>query len=556
MRARGAYRTVALSGDGARVAAGGGRDGELDVWSVDDHALLAVADLGTTWPGTDGPVALSVGGAFAAMSNGSAIVVIDLASGAQRRYADSADSSGLAFVDGDRKLAVAHYGFSLTGGGYGALSLLDLASGAFTELFHDPDYNVVEQMLASADGRTIITSGTRVRVWDAATGAQLADRQSDGNDLLGVTADGGQFVTHVSVGATVHLQYRRTSDGAVTNEVLVAPLTDTRWSWGGDLLLMSQPFPLENVPIVVAVDLSARSVLARACSPVHADISGFSQDGERLVSWPSRSAFVFDARTGAPIFPGVEPTVDVWQVVLSPDGRNLAWTVLSPGRDGTGPLNVVLADVDRRTTATLAGQRSVRLPYGGAVAFSADSSKLAVFDEGEEILDVFDVATKTLLAEQALPFSNGFLLGFTPDGQGLRIYSDRAVQIVSWQDGATRPGWPPNGDFPSSSVDARTLVAGDQDGAALYRDEVLVASLPIPSDRCVGPSWIFRVSPGGGVASVSHDCGRPWMSSVGPYLEIFDAATGAELQTIHQEIVPAFSWDGSQFADGNTLWCR
>jgi hypothetical protein len=318
---------------------------------------------------------------------------------------------------------------------------------------------------------------------------------------------------------------------------------------------MSQPFSVASGPILVAADLSARSVLARACSPEHADISGFSQDGKRLLGSPHGS--VLDARAGAAIFPGVDATVDVGQVILSPDGRNLAWTVLSPaGRDGTGPLNAVLADVDRGTTATLAGQRSVRLPYGGAVAFSADSSKLAVFDEGEEILDVFDVATKTLLAEQALPFSNGFLLGFTPDGQGLRIYSDRAVLLVSWQDGTTRPGWPPSGGFPSSSVDARTVVAGDQDGAALYRDQALVVSLPIPADPCVGPSWIFRASPGGGVASVSHDCGRPWMSSVGAYLEIFDAATGAELQTIHQEIIPAFSWDGSQFADGDTLWCR
>ena len=48
MRARGAYGAIALSGDGTLFAAGGAGDGELDVWSVDDHVLLAMADLGGT----------------------------------------------------------------------------------------------------------------------------------------------------------------------------------------------------------------------------------------------------------------------------------------------------------------------------------------------------------------------------------------------------------------------------------------------------------------------------------------------------------------------------
>jgi hypothetical protein len=114
-----------------------------------------------------------------------------------------------------------------------------------------------------------------------------------------------------------------------------------------------------------------------------------------------------------------------------------------------------------------------------------------------------------------------------------------------------------SGGIAAASFDARTVVAGGQSGATLYRDEVPSASLPVPGDDCVGSSTLFNVAPGGSVASLTHDCSRPWMSNVGPCLQIFDAATGAALQTIHKNVILApFAWDGSQFADGDTLWCR
>ena len=564
MRARGGYKAVAISGDGARIATGGGRDGELDVWSVDDHALLVAVDLGTSWPNFDGPVAISTDGGQAAMTTHSTTLVVDLATGTPRVYPNGFDSSGLAFVDGDGKLAVDHYGFSTTGAGYGSVGLLDLESGAFQDLFEDPDFNVLEQTIASADGRTIVTSGDHLRIWDAATGAQRADFVSSSVGVLGISADGSELVTETSDGAgagNLWMQRRRLSDGSVSDEVSIGPLSIAHLFTGGGMLLATQ-YPQMNVPILVAFDLAAHRALARACSAAPAAIQGFSQDGSRLLNQPNDLALAFDTSSGEPISPSTSEMLgQVWRQIISPDGRKLAWALLPPHGAAPGPVTAQLADIDEGTTVTLAGQKTVSVPFGPDIAFSADSSKLAVVDGGNQIMDVFDVATTALLGEQAVPFVNGGLFGFTPDGQALRLANQDGEQTVSWQDGSILASWappsPPGGGISATSFDGRTVTTTDygSDGT-LYRDEAAIAALVGPEEDCFGANVSFGVGPGGGVAWVGYDCGRPWMSRVGPFVQLLDASTGAELQTIHNAAPSAFSWDGSTFADGDTLWCR
>ena len=127
-RARGAYTSLAVSANGTRIAAGAELDGELDVWSVDDHALLLAADLGPVWPTFGGVVAISADGTHAAASSGPDTVVADVATGAVRRYPEQRTccTAALAFADGGRKLASARYGFWSAGTGDGNVALIDL----------------------------------------------------------------------------------------------------------------------------------------------------------------------------------------------------------------------------------------------------------------------------------------------------------------------------------------------------------------------------------------------------------------------------------------------
>jgi hypothetical protein len=566
VRARGAYSAVAISGDGSRIAAGAERDGELDVWSVDDQALLAAVDLGATWPSFGGAVAISVDGAMAAASAGASIVAVEVATGERRTYAAGGRYIGaLAFVNGAGTLAIDGYDFSTVGSGYGTLRLLHPDSGALTTVFGDHSTSTTEQMFASADGRTIVTSGEQVRIWNAAGGTLRAAFTQNGSlQLLGVSADGSELVTSLQTrtpGDPVSLQRRRASDGAVVDQFPVQALSATGWAWGGGLLVAPAGPSLDGL-VLIAVDGRAHRVLARACSAAPADIAGLSRDGARAVGRANDLALAFDVQSGLPL---LRSTKAMWSqsqtqtVVMSPDGRKVAWALLPDyaGVPPPAPVTASIADVDSGATATLSGREAVVVHGWVDMVFSGDSSRLAVLDPASTILDVFDTDAKVLLREQLLPLGNGRLFGFSADGQAVIIQQAAAIETMSWQDGTILASWtPPRGSVTTASLDGGAALAEDGQTAIIYRDASVVTSFAEPFDGCFAPSILFTFAASGAAMSMTYDCSRPWLSPRGLFTEILDAASGSVMQTLPMAMRPAFSWDGSMFANRDTIWCR
>jgi hypothetical protein len=224
VRARGPYTSVAISGDGTRIAAAAELDGELDVWSVDSHAILAAADLGPAWPSYGGAVAISSDGKLAAASSSQGAVDDDVATGARRSHPGTG-AGALFFVDGGRKLASAWF-----------VVLPSAATNAVTNL--DVDQHDIERVEVSADGRAVVTIGERVRIWDAATGALRLDVPPvDGGSfsVVGLSADGTEAAI-LFADAGDHdaewFQRRRTSDWGLVDELRI--LGGAQWVDGGD----------------------------------------------------------------------------------------------------------------------------------------------------------------------------------------------------------------------------------------------------------------------------------------------------------------------------------
>ena len=425
-RARGAYAALAISANGTRIAAGAELDGELDVWSVDDHALLLAADLGPVWPTFGGAVAISADGARAAASSGPDTVVADVATGAVRRYPEQRTccTGALAFADGGRKLASARYGFWSAGTGDGNVALHRLDTGAETMLIEHNDIYGWDRLVVSADGTTILTSREHLQIWDAATGQQRLDfALPDGLwhfEPLGLGADGATFtvvVGYVGQMDKLWIERRRSSDGAVVDQ---RPFRRSRWCSGGRPQTWSSDAPpRESSPSSIwdlprycrapaAPHRRRRRVLARRLAA--------ARSLERTAARPRRR-FRQGDQSGAD-----DGLSDVELLAMSPDGRLLAWETFPPGNQTATALQVELAGVDSGARATLRGTTPT-YHFGGGLAYSADGSRLVALDTYNGIIDVFDVAGARLLAERQLPQPYEQLLGFTDDGEAVRFAS-------------------------------------------------------------------------------------------------------------------------------------
>jgi WD40 repeat protein len=559
-RARGAYTAVAISGDGARIAAGAELDGELDVWSVDDHAFLLAAELGPVWPTFAGAVAMTADGTRAAASSGPDTVVADVATGALRRYAENRTccTSALFFADGDRKLASARHGFGPTGWANGSVALIDLDTGADTLLIQHDDTYGADMLSVSADGSTVLTYRDRVQIWDADSGQERTETsEPEGIGYfkpLGLSADGAQMAVllgDLGRDGNLWFQHRRTSDGAVVDELRLDPLTGVV-GWSPAEIL----FGRTASTILTSADARAARVLARACSAPQASIDSLSRDGSRLLTLSGGHADVVDARSGAPIQPlASDPPTHVQTMVLSPDGRRLAWIQFPAGAPPPAPLRVEVAGVDDGARATLLGATPV-YHFGENLAFSADGSRLAVVDGYNKVLDIFDIEGESLISEQPLaqPYS---LFGFTEDGDAVRLAREGVIETLRWQDGSVDASWTYPQWAVGASFDGRTVVATEMSARSytVYRDGTAIATFPRPSTGCFGGASGIVIAPGGGTVGSGFSCSRAWTSATVPATSIYETATGALVQTLPGEI-QAFSWDGSRFAEGALIWCR
>jgi WD40 repeat protein len=570
-RSRGPYNAFALATDGTYLAAGDEADGELDVWRVDDHELLRAADLGKAWSVFGGAVAISADGAMAAASSGPATVILDVATGKTSRSTDQGGccANALVFVDGGRKVASARYDFWAAGTNDANVALLDLATGVWTPLARRDDIYGQLTLDASADGSTVLTyrRGEAISLWDAATGASRGTMAAPAGPYFdayfGLSRDGSEVGILVIDASQTNMraQRRRFADGAVVDEVRVeANAAIWAWSLDSDVMLV-EPGPSADGLRVVALDARRERVLARACgTPVATGGDAvFSQDGSRALARSSDGLVVFDVASGLPLGPGaIAVGQSVGDEALSPDGRRVAWTPGLKGNETT--LRVQLTDVDTGAERTLSATRDASAISSVRVTISPDSRLIAAQDPWNGVLDVFDADTGLLLAQQTLGAGDGWLMGFSADGETVKITREDDIETLSWRDGTVVHDWNvPCVFMTNASFDTSTMVCLPDDGpiATAYRDEMVLATMPAPDRDCFA-AWPFAVLALDGTAvALGTTCGRPWTATVAPHVDIYDTGTGALVQSFPTNEGASLSWDGMMLAfGGNTLWCR
>ena len=557
-RNRGAYTTVAVSGDGAIVAAGSDADGEVDVWRVADHTVVRAIDLPPPRPTLGGALALSTDGARVATVAGTSIVVVDVATGATRTLPASRLATALYFIDGDRRLAFA--GGNNWGAGTGStrVDLIDIETGAVETLVQNNDIGGVDQLEVSADGNTVLVFGhAGLFVWDVSTARKsvvpVPDWTGETFGVVGLSADGTEIATSLSGETGGRFQRRRISDGAVVDEYRIAGISAWRaWS-SRERLLVAEVWGDADETRLLAVDTAAPKVLANACAgPPPGTPAGFSDDGKRLVVNGTTGVTVFDVETGAPLEGQIQSgSASSDSLTISPDGRRVAWTTGDAGMT-TITKRVYMADAPGGERH-LMFQRSS--PNGGlAVLFSPDSRRLAVVDTSDALLSTVDIETGERTNEVRLDGGYAWPLAFTSDGDAVVILDDdHVLRTVRWRDGATVAESTVVGDYVSGSPSG-TVVAFWEAEAHVYRDGVLLTTMPGIDDFCVGFPYA-SLSGDGSVVGLGMGCGRP-LDRQAPHSDIRDTATGALIQHVAGD-VRVFASDASRFAEWDArIWCR
>ena len=564
-RARGPYESFAISGDGALVAAANQRDGELDVWRVDDHSLLQAVALPPIWSPLPGVVAISPDGALVAVSQGPDTAVIDVAIGRVTQRLPKSGSccaNALRFADGGHKLAVARFDFWAAGTGSANVWIYDLTSGFSANLITHQDIYGWVQLEVSADGTTLLTSGAEegIVIWNAAAGTRrtnLTPPLGVSVDILGLNAAGdgiGLLLSDGSTGGGPWLQWRLSWDFSLVSEVQLNGIV-TPWALAprGGLLVAHTPAS-GGVRQLVTIDSLTHRALGAACLTPPIDyVRGFSRDGTRLLVESGSLPEVLDLASGLPVGP---PLVTARGATMSPDGRWVAWAA-SPG--ATSPALVApefqLVEVETGAQRTLRGQQ-MSPTAREMLVFSSDSQRLAALNTYDGTLDVVDVPTGQLLRELGLGTGDASLQGFTDDGLAVRIrHLTGEVEIIGWQDGArTAGGTLPPGAVASS--DGTVVVTVSSATATVSREGTPISTMPAVWDACVGGFPVAGLSPDGSLVILNSPCSRPQSSTrTWPLTELRYADSGELLQSFPLRDL-LLSWDDRKFVSGAMLWCR
>ncbi len=311
----------------------------------------------------------------------------------------------------------------------------------------------------SADGLLAVGMDDGVRLWELATGRELAflpDRRTDSVSFVS-RGDGRELLTCGFGGLR---RWPISADPQAPLKLRIGPPRDVKLPIVPTRAQVSQDGRTvavagEQAGTAIVMDLATESV--RCTLTPHASMirAVLSHDGRWAATsgWHSTSVKIWDARTGAMVkeLPlGVNNNA-----FFSPDSRTL---VTSRG--------------DEYRFWEVGSWLPVRrLPwevqsYSGWVAFSPDG-KLLALEQSPAVIHLVDAATGRTVAKLEDPRSErAQWLGFTPDGSRLVAIATFSRAIHVWDLAAIRRplaamglDWDSPPCEPSSSVDARPILA-------------------------------------------------------------------------------------------------
>jgi eukaryotic-like serine/threonine-protein kinase len=442
----------------------------------------------------------------------------------------------VAVNQGQTRLLVEWWGNALPPSSF---TLYDLASGKKGAVFAGHK-RYIRGLALSPDGK-LAASGSEdhtARLWDTATGTLLHELQGhndkvwavafapDGKRVVTGSADGTLRQWDTATGAPVGIAYRGHHD--VVRSAVYSP--DGRWIASGGRDGTVRLWQAEDHKDVAIFHGHTESVIQIA----------FSRDGRRLVSLADdRTARTWEVETGSsPVALGGHSSY-VYPVAYSPDGLWIA----SGSWDGTVRLWDAHTD-----------QPCAALKHSGvlrALAFGPDGSWLVTACDGEDQLQIWNVATGLRQRQIKSPGNCVMAVTVSPDGSRIAaVARGGRVGIMDAGTGQEVASFQMSGEWTEKkalvySPDGRWLAGAGED---LKNIDLWDTQTYTRSAQLVGHTGAVNS------VSFSRDAQRLASGSDDKTVRIWDVATRTCLKVLpghtDQVLAAIFSRDGTRVASG------
>jgi WD40 repeat protein len=403
----------------------------------------------------------------------------------------------------------------------------------------------VRAVAYTRDGKRLATGGhdTTVRIWDTATGREIACLRGHTQSVRGVawSPDGGRLAT-ASADGTARIWDATTGQELHRLCGPGAPVTAVAWRPDGARLattghdLRFHVWDTDTGREVIGPKLGGSWGLAVAWSP----------DGKRLAAGTWGRGAVVDGETGTILISLKELGNGVTGVSWSPSGERLA----TASQDGGGTVHVW----DPSTGQKMAVLRQATESYLSSVCWSPDGKQLAA-GGGNRVVQVWDAQTGRAHAVLRGNLGEIHALAWSPDGASLAATSDEGI-ISSWDVG---PG-SSLARARARDVTAETVFDWTRDGRTVTRSGD--ATLRVWEPAQTKPSVILRgeltkeVGPGS-VIQFSPDGTRIATADWAVPVRIWNATSGDLLRTLQcpgHSFNIRWSPDGARIAGSGFGW--
>ncbi len=438
-------------------------------------------------------VSFSPDGKRLATTNDKIVHLWDPATGKETRLADAQGGAAnhVAFSPDGKTLAVIG-----RKGHLDALRLWDAATGAQLREFKDPEnpeygFNM-NSVVFSPDGKSLVTTSRRsyARHWDAATGESLREFKGLNATLtLAAFSSDGRFIAAGLFDKTARLW--STATGAETHVLRGHPrqVLALAFSPDGKTLVTGSSDPAARLWDTE----SGKQTRVLKTPSKWVNSAAFSPDGKLVATGGGDSPIqLWDAATGASLRALEGKTENVRALAFSPDGRRLA--------AAADVKTVALWD-----TATGTQLRTIEGNWVSGVVFSPDGLTLAT--KGSDGTLLYDAVTGVFQRDLAGPDRTTSDVSFSPDGKTVATGGhDRMVRLWDPSTGRQIRVLEGHNDMVESvsfSPDGKFLASAGYDGgiiiweAATGREVARLFAMEGKGWAVVSPEGFFDGSPDG-----------------------------------------------------------